>query len=171
MLPLTPDLLGHSLLGTSFNNLFTYFSKEINSSCCNAGHVAVVRSCWLSASFPFFPHLQAHASVEITTDKPIRLPDVQSLVLWVLAEPMAPRWVFVRNKPLLQKVVLVQANGLNLQLYEQYKEMLPNLQVRRAQLQRTPNACPVFVRNQPLTLADGGGAGHLERTPNNPFAS
>lgn len=40
--------------------------------------------------------LQARASIEVKTKQPIRLGDVQSLVLWVLGECVAPRWVFVK---------------------------------------------------------------------------
>ena len=36
------------------------------------------------------------ASVEIKADFPIRLVDVQGLVLWTLAEAVSPRWVFLK---------------------------------------------------------------------------
>ena len=37
----------------------------------------------------------ATAGVEIKTESAIRLVDVQSLVLWTLAEAINPRWVFL----------------------------------------------------------------------------
>jgi len=43
------------------------------------------------------PLLQASAAVELYPDcGPIRLADVQNLVLWVLAEGSNPRWCFVK---------------------------------------------------------------------------
>ena len=52
-----------------------------------------------SASSPG-SHLDVYAgkcaSVEIKADFPIRLVDVQGLVLWTLAEAVSPRWVFLK---------------------------------------------------------------------------
>ncbi|EFJ42533.1 hypothetical protein VOLCADRAFT_97422 [Volvox carteri f. nagariensis] len=48
---------------------------------------------------------------------PIALRDVQALVMWVLSPAgnlvESPRWAFVKNKPLVQGVVLVLASGLS----------------------------------------------------------
>ena len=38
----------------------------------------------------------ATAGVEIKTEAAIRLVDVQSLVLWTLAEAINPRWIFLK---------------------------------------------------------------------------
>lgn len=38
----------------------------------------------------------ATAGVEIKTESAIRIVDVQSLVLWTLAEAINPRWVFLK---------------------------------------------------------------------------
>ena len=38
----------------------------------------------------------AVAGIEIKTESPIRLVDVQGLVLWTLAEAISPRWVFLK---------------------------------------------------------------------------
>jgi hypothetical protein len=40
--------------------------------------------------------LQAAADVEIKAHHPIQLRDVQQLVLWVLGDAVAPRWVFTK---------------------------------------------------------------------------
>lgn len=41
----------------------------------------------------------AVAGIEIKTESPIRLVDVQGLVLWTLAEAISPRWVFLKVLP------------------------------------------------------------------------
>eukprot|EP00775_Hariotina_reticulata_P006259 gene6259-6497_t len=68
---------------------------------------------------------RAHAELKAT--HPIQLRDVQQLVLWVLGDAVSPRWVFLRNKPLIPAVVLVLANGLTQQLLEDHKDVLPHL--------------------------------------------
>ncbi|PSC70139.1 small RNA degrading nuclease 5 [Micractinium conductrix] len=57
----------------------------------------------------------ATAEVEVFPEAgPIRTADVQNLVLWVLgSQGTNPRWCFVKNKPLVQRVLLVVAHGLD----------------------------------------------------------
>ena len=38
--------------------------------------------------------------------------DFQALVLWCLADVVQPRWMFVKNKPLLEKILIVSVDGL-----------------------------------------------------------
>ncbi|GAX82434.1 hypothetical protein CEUSTIGMA_g9862.t1 [Chlamydomonas eustigma] len=69
----------------------------------------------------------AKAGIEIKTDRPIRLVDIQGLVLWTLADVINPKWVFLKNKPLIKQVVLVLAHGMSSALFLQKKALLPNL--------------------------------------------
>ena len=51
----------------------------------------------LTSPSPLLLPLQASAAVEVYPEQgPIRLADVQNLVLWVLGEGASPRWCFVK---------------------------------------------------------------------------
>eukprot|EP00887_Chlorella_sp_A99_P005460 scaffold1.g5460.t1 len=61
----------------------------------------------------------AAAAIELHPEEgPIKLADVQNLVLWVLGEGANPRWCFVKNKPLVRRVVLLAAHGLDRALWD-----------------------------------------------------
>ncbi|GFR42691.1 hypothetical protein Agub_g3612 [Astrephomene gubernaculifera] len=94
-----------------------------------------------------------------TSGPPIRLADVQGLVLWVLSPAAnlveAPRWAFVKNKPLVAGAVLVLASGLSSALAQEKKHLLPFLSSlgRAAVVRTSPQAKPAHHTAELLTTS------------------
>lgn len=70
---------------------------------------------------------EARPEVDITSTSPIRISDVQALLLWVLADGVMPSWAFVKHKPLLQRVIMVAIPGIDAECFSTNASLLSNM--------------------------------------------
>lgn len=99
----------------------------------------------------YFDVYGAEAKAELVLQPPapnsrLKLQDLQGLVTWILADGENPKWVFVKNKPLVTKVVMLHIPGLDAALYMEHPALFKSLTqccgVPRAAVGFSPVATP-----------------------------
>jgi len=55
----------------------------------------------------------------------LKLKDIQELILYSLTGCQEPKWITIRNKPLLEQVVVIMIPGIDSVLYNEYSSLMP----------------------------------------------
>lgn len=89
-------------------------------------------------------------SMELIHDEKLQLPkerlkgrDIHTLLLWVMAKAVQARWLFVKNGPVLEKIVTVVIDGLSEKLVAEHGDLLPAL--KSIKIANAPNPIPLHV--------------------------
>lgn len=99
----------------------------------------------------YFDVYGAQSKAEVVLQPPapnsrLKLKDLQGLVRWVLADGESPKWIFVKNMPLVTKVVMLHMPGLDAALYMDHPGLFKSLNqccgVPRAAVGFSPVANP-----------------------------
>lgn len=75
----------------------------------------------------------------------LKFTDIQSLILWVLGEAVSPRWAFISNKPLIEKVLVVVVDGLIQGTLKSHAAHLPCLTGESVALKRKLQPIPLEI--------------------------
>lgn len=80
----------------------------------------------------YFDVYGADAKAELVLHAPssnsrLKFQDLQGLVTWILADGESPKWAFVKNKPLVSKVVMLFMPGLDAALYMEHPALFKSL--------------------------------------------
>ncbi|UPR05004.1 exonuclease [Chloropicon primus] len=73
------------------------------------------------------PEAKATLELKVAQGRRIRIRDVQVMLLWLLASTGMPNWMGVRNKMLVEKVVVVFASGLCVSALDSKPELFKNI--------------------------------------------